>query len=88
VNVDLRYVGSRYAQQYSAAIDSIQVQQVAAEKTLNLSLTYSFPTVLWTLGVSNLTDANVLIPQPYNDVSTPFPAGGREYWLRAEIIFQ
>jgi len=88
VNVDLRYVGSRYAQQYSAVVDSIQVRQLAAEKTVNLSLIYSFPAVLWTLGVSNLTDANVLIPQPYNDVSTPFPAGGREYWLRAEITFQ
>lgn len=84
-NIDLRYLGSRYAQQYASAGRSIQVQKIDAEKIANIALDYRFSSVLWTIGVTNITNANVLIPQPYNDVSTPFPVGGREYWLRASI---
>lgn len=87
-NIDLRYLGSRFAQQYSAVDGAIKVQKIDAEKTANIAVDYRFSSVLWTIGVANLTDTNVLIPQPYNDVSTPFPAGGREYWLRAEIKLQ
>ncbi|QEY17054.1 TonB-dependent receptor [Cellvibrio sp. KY-GH-1] len=87
-NFDFRYLGSRYARQYSAQIGAVQIQKVDAEKSVNLAVEYRLRTVHWTFAVNNLTNTAQVIPQPYNDVSTPFPVGEREYWLRAEFTWR
>lgn len=87
-NLDFRYLGSRYARQYLAQVQSTRIQKIDAEKSVNLALEYRLPALNLTFSITNLTNATLVIPQPYNDVSTPFPVGEREYWLRAEFTWR
>ena len=83
-----RLLGPRTAKAYSpGAVDAasglpVAQHRLAAETTLNLGLRYELSRLSIAVGVRNLTDAVQFIPQPYNDISTPFPFGAREWWLR------
>jgi outer membrane receptor for ferrienterochelin and colicin len=87
VQADLRYVGKRYAQVYDKSLNTIHQQALNAEATINGSMTYELLHTQFTLGVHNLTDERQFIPQPYNDVSTPFPFDSRELWLKVALHF-
>jgi outer membrane cobalamin receptor len=85
LHVDMRYLGARYAQVYSSVNMASSQQELEAEKTLNLAISYKFNSVDWNLGVRNISNQQQFIPQAYNDVSTAFPFDNRELWLRAEF---
>jgi len=88
--LDARHLGFRTAFVYVPALGGITQQNLAPENTVNAGMRYKLPPFTVSVGVRNLGNIKPFIPQPYDASvpgtpgSTPFPANGRELWLRVE----
>lgn len=87
----LRYQGARTAFVFDPAGNSagLPLSQARLDPELTLDVSVRYRRWPWTLdlGLRNLGDEERLLPQPYAGISPPYPAGGREGWLRLQYDF-
>lgn len=84
VSPSVNFLGSRFGYSAADSIDIGVLNQYRPQTVLNLFVGTNslIENCSMGIGVSNITDENVIYIQAYNSLHAPLPGMGREYYLR------
>lgn len=84
ISPSVNFLGSRYGYSAADSIDIGVLTKYRPQAVLNLFVGSNslIKNCSMGIGVSNITDENVIYIQAYNSLHTPLPGMGREYYLR------